>query len=129
MTLGVIDAPRGARCTRPMTKTARTAAPYDAVLRGVIRADALLSAALALIAFASPIVAIVPMTPAEARALGVGAMALAILLATLGAVTAVLLVIRMRAGHAHVPADLRLPLPAGMRPDVGPTASEGNRNR
>ena len=39
-----------------------------------------------------------------------------------GAVTGVLLMLRMNAGHYTMPADLRIPLPRGMVPHIGPDA-------
>ena len=43
-------------------------------------------------------------------------------LAACGAVTGVLLMLRMNAGHYTMPADLRIPLPRGMVPHIGPDA-------
>ncbi|WP_285649952.1 hypothetical protein [Actinomycetospora sp. NBRC 106375] len=91
---------------------------YDATLRAVIRADAFLSAAVALLGMLSPVLIVLPVPPTAVTAIGVAAIAAALVLAALGAVTAVLLAARMRAGHGHAPPGLRLPLPAGMRPDL-----------
>jgi hypothetical protein len=117
MTSEVIDAMIRPGCARPMDTT-HDAARFDTVLRAVIRTDALLSAALAVVAVLSPVVIVLPVPPAAVTVIGLGALAVALLLAGLGAVTAVLLVARMRAGHGHIPAGLRLPLPAAMRPDT-----------
>ena len=83
----------------------------------VIWLDAFLSAALAVLAIiVSTIVAAVGLPHAVVFGLAVGAIGCALLLAALGAVTAGLLMVRMRAGQYQMPAQLRLPLPAGMRP-------------
>ena len=92
---------------------------YDAGLRAVIRADALLSAVVALLAMLSPVLIVLPLPAAAATTIGIVVLATALVLAGLGAVTTVLLAARMRAGHGHIPPGLRLPLPAGMRPDLG----------
>jgi hypothetical protein len=60
----------------------------------------------------------VAVRPAQS-AVGVAAVACAALLATLGAITAFALAVRMRAGQYRLPARLRLPLPAAMRPPTG----------
>ncbi|NMO89750.1 hypothetical protein [Actinomycetospora sp. TBRC 11914] len=91
---------------------------YDTSLRVVIWTDALLSAVLALAAVAGPVVVVLPVPPGAATTIGLVVLAAALVLAALGAVTAVLFVARMRAGHGHVPPGLRLPLPAAMRPDL-----------
>jgi hypothetical protein len=96
---------------------------YDGALRVVIAADAFLSAVAALAGVASPVVAVLPMTASAGAVVGLVALGAALLLAALGAVTAVLLALRMRDGHADIPRDLWLPLPAAMVPDLsGPPA-------
>ena len=82
-------------------------------------ADAFLSAALAIVcAVASPIVAVLGLPRGILFGLGVSAIACAALLAGFGAITAVLLGLRMRAGHHLLPRHLRLPLPRAMVPDL-----------
>lgn len=79
--------------------------------------DAFLSAALAVLGvIASPIVAAVGLPHGVVFGLGVAAIGTALLLASFGAITAGLLIVRMRAGQYQLPPRLRLPLPAGMRP-------------
>jgi hypothetical protein len=93
---------------------------FDRLLRVVMWLDAFLSAALAVLGvIASPIVAAVGLPHGAVFGLGVAAIGAALLLASFGAITAGLLIVRMRAGQYQMPPRLRLPLPAGMRP---PTA-------
>lgn len=117
MTSAVIDALRfpgdGGRMTRDVPVR------FDATLRVVIAADAFLSAMAAMAGVAGPVVALLPMTSSSGTVVGLVALGAALLLAALGAVTAVLLALRMRAGHDAVPRGLRLPLPAAMVPDLG----------
>ena len=90
---------------------------FDRTLRVVMWLDAFLSAALAVLgAVASPIVAVVGLPHGVVFALGLTAIGAALLLASFGAITAGLLIVRMRAGQYRMPAGLRLPLPAPMRP-------------
>jgi hypothetical protein len=79
--------------------------------------DAFLSAALAVLGpVASPVVALVGLPHDVVFGFGVATIGCALLLASFGAVTAGLLMVRMRAGQYQLPARLRLPLPAAMRP-------------
>jgi fucose permease len=90
---------------------------FDRTLRVVMWLDAFLSAALAVLgAVASPIVAVVGLPRSVVFGLGLAAIGCALLLAAFGAITAGLLIVRMRAGQYRMPAGLRLPLPAGMHP-------------
>ena len=90
---------------------------YDGTLRAVMWLDAFLSAALAVACvIVSPVVATVGVPRRFQLALGLTTMGLAVLLSACGAVTAVLIVLRMRRGQYLLPAGLRLPLPAFMRP-------------
>jgi hypothetical protein len=119
MTREVIDASLGPECAEAVNVAPPVPAfRYDAGLRAVIWTDALLSAALALVAVLSPVMIVFPLPSAATTAIGVVVLAAALVLAGLGAVTAVLLGARMRAGHGHIPPGLRLPLPAAMRPDL-----------
>jgi hypothetical protein len=82
--------------------------------------DAFLSAALVVVCvIASPVIAALGLPSAARSAIAVAAVACAILLATLGAITAVALAVRMRAGQYQLPRRLRLPLPEAMRPPTG----------
>jgi hypothetical protein len=90
---------------------------FDRTLRVVMWLDAALSAALAVLgAVASPIVAAIGLPHGFVFGLGVAVIGCALLLASFGAITAGLLMVRVRAGQYQMPARLRLPLPAGMRP-------------
>ncbi len=119
MTCEVIDLETAPRSAGAVDPTPAVPFRYDAGLRVVIWTDALLSAAVTLVAVASPVVIVLPLPPPATAVVGIAVLAAALVLAGLGAVTAVLLVARMRAGHGHIPRDLRLPLPAAMRPDLG----------
>lgn len=97
--------------------TATEATRYDRTLRLVMWMDAFLSAALAVICvIASPVVALVGLPRSALLPLGLAAIGCAVLLAAFGAVTFVVIGRRMATGHYRMPAALRLPLPAAMRP-------------
>jgi hypothetical protein len=90
--------------------------------------DAFLSVALVVVCvLASPVLATVGVSAGVRVALGVLAIACAVPLAAFGAITGVLLMIRMRGGQYLLPADLRLPLPPGMRPRL--VTARGGRPR
>ena len=90
---------------------------FDRTLRVVMWLDAFLSAALAVLGVVvSPVVAVVGVPHGVVFGLGVVAIGCALLLASFGAITAGLLIARMRAGQYQMPPRLRLPLPAAMRP-------------
>ena len=94
---------------------------YDRTLAAVMWMDAFLSAALAVVCLvASPIVALAGLPHWMLTDLGIAALVLCGLLAAFGAITFVLIWLRMRAGHYWLPAGLRLPLPASMRPPMDP---------
>jgi hypothetical protein len=81
--------------------------------------DAFLSAALAVVSLvAAPIIASVGVPSGVHFALGIGVIALAVLLAECGAITFVMIALRLRAGDDLLPARLRLPLPSAMRPPL-----------
>jgi len=102
---------------------AMTAGRFDTTLRAAMWLDAFLSAALALLcAFASPLVAALGLPHGVIFGLGVAAIGASLLLAALGAVTAVAIMRRMSTGEYLLPDDLRLPLPAGMRPSTSGVA-------
>lgn len=90
---------------------------YDRTVRTVIWLDALLSALLVLLCVvASPVVATLGVPRGSGFVLAVALIGCAVLLAVLGAITAVLLNLRMRDGDYEL-SRVRLPLPAIMRPD------------
>jgi len=85
--------------------------------------DAFWSAVATLVSIGGSVLVAVLGLPHEARvAVGVGAIVAAVFLAACGAVTGVLLMLRMNAGHYTMPPDLRVPLPSGMVPHIGPDA-------
>lgn len=87
---------------------------------------AFLSVVLTLVcAVATPIIATVGVPRGLLVAITVVGIVSAVLLAGFGAITAVVIMLRLQAGQFFLPAGLRLPLPAGMRPELSaPTASE-----
>lgn len=100
------------------------AGAYDRSLRAVMWWDAFLSLEVALLAIvALPIVMLADLPRSSAIAVGVAAILAAIVLAACGVVTAVLIGLRMRLGDDYLPAQLRLPLPAWMRPAMHDQAS------
>ena len=90
---------------------------YDGTLRVVMWLDAFWSAAATLIAIGgSLLVALLGLPHGAHLAVGISALVAAAFLAACGAVTGVLLMLRMNAGHYTMPPDLRVPLPRGMVP-------------
>jgi hypothetical protein len=100
-------------------------ARFDTSLAAIMWVDGLLSAALAAVAVVvSPLVATVGVPHRDLDALGAAMIALAALLAACGAITAVLIAERLRAGEHLLPAKLRLPLPTFMRPPMAEATPE-----
>jgi hypothetical protein len=90
---------------------------YDRTLRTVMWMDAFLSVAMVVVGvIASPIVATLGVPHGIVFGLAVAAIVCAVLLAAFGAITAMLISLRLRAGTYLLPVDLRLPLPGPMRP-------------
>lgn len=90
---------------------------YDRTIRTVMWLDAFLSLAMVIAAIvAVPIVASVGVPPAIVRSVGIASIVCGVLLAAFGAITAVVLMLRMRDGDFLLPRELRLPLPGAMRP-------------
>ena len=101
----------------------RTDAKYDRTLRVVMWLDAFWSAAATLLAIGGSLaVALLGLPHGAHLAVGVGALVAAAFLAACGAVTGVLLMLRMNAGHYTMPPGLKVPLPRGMVPTIGPHA-------
>jgi hypothetical protein len=120
MTSEVIDTITS-RCQPWVMDTERSR--YDGTLRVVMWLDAFWSAAATLIAIVGSLLVALLGLPEGARlAVGVAALVAAAFLAACGAVTGVLLMLRMNAGHYTMPPDLRVPLPSGMVPRIGPDA-------
>lgn len=116
MTCEVIDGRRHGWCPGVM----RDSRPrYERTLAAVMWLDALLSTAVAVLCtIASPVVALLGLPSGIGTVFGVAAIGCAMLLAACGAVTGVLLMLRLRAGQFLLPGGLRLPLPAAMRPPI-----------
>lgn len=96
---------------------------YDGTLRVVMWLDAFWSAAATLVSIGGALlVGLLGLPDGAYRAVGLGALVAAVFLAACGAVTGVLLMLRMNAGHYTMPPDLRVPLPGGMVPPIGPDA-------
>jgi hypothetical protein len=96
---------------------------YDGTLRVVMWLDAFWSAAVTLIGIGGSVVVALLGLPHGARlVVGISALVAAVFLAACGAVTGVLLMLRLNAGHYTMPPDLRVPLPRAMVPRIGPEA-------
>jgi hypothetical protein len=92
---------------------------FDRTLRIVMWLDAFLSVALVVVCVvAAPVVATVGVPDGLQPGVGLLAIACAVPLAAFGAITAVVIMARMRAGDYLLPSNLRLPLPPGMRPPL-----------
>ena len=103
--------------------TAQDRARYDGTLRVVMWLDAFWSAAATLVAIGGSLaVGLLGLPSGASRAVGISALVAAVFLAACGAITGVLLMLRMNAGHYAMPPDLRVPLPKGMVPRIGPDA-------
>lgn len=114
----MIDA-RGHRAPADLAtdSNARHPGRFDRTLRTVMWLDAFLSVALVVVCvIASPILVTVDVPQAVLSAIGPAVIVCAALLAAFGVITAVVLMLRMRAGQYLLPVNLRLPLPAPMRP-------------
>lgn len=87
--------------------------------------DAFLSVAIVVVGvIASPFVAVLGVPHAAQFTLGIVTIVCAVLLAAFGAITAVLLGLRMRAGDYLLPPNLKLPLPAFMSPPLDQRSRE-----
>ena len=96
---------------------------YDGTLRVVMWLDVFWSVVAVLVSIAGSLaVALFGLPHGAQLAVGISALAAGVFLAATGAVTGVLLMLRMNAGHYTMPADLRVPLPRGMVPHIGPEA-------
>lgn len=101
--------------------TGREKQRYDATLRVVMWLDALWSLIAVVVAIGGSLAVALLGLPAGARtAVGVTALVAAVFLALCGAITGWLLMARMNAGLYTMPRDLRVPLPRGMHPHIGP---------
>ena len=90
---------------------------HDRIIRTVMWLDAFLSMAMVIAALiAVPLVAGLGMPHSIVRSVGIASIVCGVLLAAFGAVTAVVLMMRMQQGDYLLPHNLRLPLPGAMRP-------------
>jgi hypothetical protein len=121
MTCEVIDATHVGWSTEAMTAdpATDTTRRFDRTVRTVMWLDAFLSVAIVVASIvAVPAVAILGVPDAITEAVAAVSLVSAVLLAAFGAITAVLLMLRMRAGQYFLPAQLRLPLPPPLRPPL-----------
>ena len=96
---------------------------YDGTLRVVMWLDVFWSVVAVLVAIAGSLAVAVFGLPHSAHlAVGISVLAAGVFLAATGAVTGVLLMLRMNAGLYTMPPDLKVPLPRGMVPRIGPDA-------
>ena len=103
----------------PGTRHDRTR--YDGALRVVMWLDVFWSVVATLVAIVGAAAVAVLGVPRGAHlAVGVTALVAAGFLAACGAITGVLLMLRLNAGHYAMPPNLRMPLPRGMHPPIGP---------
>jgi hypothetical protein len=93
---------------------------YDLTIRAVMWLDAFWSLAFIAAAPVAAAIAIIWRPTDVPEALVITTFVSAAGLALCGAITGVLLIARMQRGHYYLPEDLRLPLPAFMRPEIGP---------
>ncbi len=92
---------------------------YDGTLRTIIWLDVFWSVVAVLVSVAGSIVVpVLGLSHAAMGAVAVTTLVAAAFLAATGAVTAVLLMLRLHAGHYLMPPDLKFPLPSGMRPQT-----------
>jgi len=94
---------------------------YDGTLRVVMWLDAFWSAAATLTAIGGSLaVGLLGLPHSAHLVVGISALIAAVFLAACGAITGVLLMLRLNAGHYTMPPGLRVPLPRGMVPHIGP---------
>src|SRR3954462_5400654 len=83
---------------------------FDRTVRAVMWLDAFLSVALVVVCIvATPVLATLGVPGGVRFALGLSAIVCGVLLAAFGAITAVLLMMRMHGGDYFLPSQLRLP--------------------
>lgn len=115
MTWQVIDTRAARRFAEVMTPA--TSRPGDRTLRIVMWLDAFLSVTFVAAGLvAVPVLAALRVAGAARLAVGLVALVAGVLLAGFGAVTAVVLALRIRRGDHTLPTELWLPLPPVMRP-------------
>lgn len=94
-----------------------TATKYDGTLRVIIWLDVFWSVAAVLVSVAgSVVVAVLGMPDGATGTLAAMSLVAGAFLAATGAITAVLLMLRLRDGHYLMPPDLKVPLPRAMHP-------------
>lgn len=94
-----------------------TTTKYDGTLRVIIWLDVFWSVAAVLVSVAgSVVVAMLGLPRAAMGAVTASSLVAGVFLAATGAITAVLLMLRLHSGHYLMPPDLKFPLPRGMHP-------------
>jgi hypothetical protein len=94
---------------------------YDGTLRVVMWLDVFWSVVAVLVSVAGSVaVAVLGLRHAALGAVAATTLVAAVFLAATGAITGVLLMLRLNAGHYLMPPDLKFPLPRGMHPQSGP---------
>lgn len=94
-----------------------TTTKYDGTLRVIIWLDVFWSVAAVLVSVAgSVVVAVLGLPQAAMGAVAASTLVAGVFLAATGAITAVLLMLRLHAGNYFMPPNLKFPLPSGMRP-------------
>lgn len=115
MTSQVIDIRQVRRFAEVMTPV--TSRRGDRTLRIVMWLDAFLSVTFVAAGLvAAPVLAVLHVAGTARLVIGLVALVAGVLLAGFGAVTAVVLALRMRRGDHTLPSRLWLPLPPAMRP-------------
>ncbi|MDR7085532.1 hypothetical protein J2X11_000371 [Aeromicrobium panaciterrae] len=95
----------------------RATTKYDGTLRVIIWLDVFWSVVAALVCLAgSVVVAVLGLPHAAMGAVAATTLVAGVFLAATGAITAVLLILRLRDGNFFMPPDLKFPLPRGMHP-------------
>lgn len=94
-----------------------TSSKYDGTLRVIIWLDVFWSVVAVLVSVAgSVVVAVLGLPHTALGEVAAATLVAGVFLAATGAITAVLLMLRLRAGNYFMPPDLKFPLPSGMRP-------------
>lgn len=90
---------------------------YDSSLRVIMWLDAFWSVAAVLVSVAGSVAVAVLGLPQEALgAVAATSLVAGVFLAATGAITGILLMLRLHAGHYFMPPSLKVPLPRGMHP-------------
>jgi hypothetical protein len=94
-----------------------TTTKYDGTLRVIIWLDVFWSVVAVLVSVAGGVVvAVLGLPHAAMGTVAATTLVAGVFLAATGAITAVLLMLRLHAGHYLMPPDLKFPLPRAMHP-------------